>query len=41
MRIRSMNQKIELIMEEQIKTLFDTQEKQFMLLREINIKIDS
>lgn len=41
MQIRSMNQKIDLIMEEQIKTLFDTQEKQFMLLREINIKIDN
>ena len=41
MQIRSMNQKIDLIMEEQIKTLFDTQEKQFMLLREINMKIDN
>lgn len=41
MQIRSMNQKIDLIMEEQIKTLFDTQEKQFMLLTEINMKIDN
>ncbi len=41
MQIRSMNQKIDLLLEEQIKTLFDTQEKQFILLREINMKLDN
>jgi uncharacterized membrane protein len=40
MQIRSMNQKIDLLLEEQIKTLFETQEKQFMLLKEINMKVD-
>jgi uncharacterized membrane protein len=39
-QIRSMNQKIDLLLEEQIKTLFETQEKQFSLLEEINRKID-
>lgn len=39
-QIRSLNQKIDLLLEDQIKTLFDTQEKQFMLLREINMKLD-
>lgn len=41
MQIRSMNQKIDVLVEEQIKTLFDTQEKQFILLREINQKLES
>lgn len=41
MQIRSMNQKIDLLLEEQIKTLFDTQEKQFILLRQINMKLDN
>ena len=40
MQIRSLNQKIDLLLEEQIKTLFKTQEKQFHLLKEINQKID-
>jgi len=31
---------MDLLLEEQIKTLFDTQEKQFNLLREINQKLD-
>src|SRR5260221_717110 len=37
MQIRSLNQKIDLLIEEQIKTLFKTQEKQFDLLREIDL----
>jgi uncharacterized membrane protein len=40
MQIRSLNQKIDLLLEEQIKTLFETQEKQFDLLYEINLKIE-
>jgi hypothetical protein len=40
MQIRSMNQKIDVLLEEQIKTLFDTQEKQFVMLRELNVKLD-
>jgi uncharacterized membrane protein len=40
MQIRSLNQKVDLLLEEQIKTLFETQEKQFMLLKEINAKLD-
>jgi len=40
MQIRSMNQKIDVLLEEQIKTLFETQEKQFALLKEINAKLD-
>ncbi len=39
MQIRSINQKIDLLLEEQIKTLFDTQEKQFALLQEINDRL--
>ena len=39
MQIRSLNQKIDLLLlEEQIKTLFETQEKQFNLLEEIYSK---
>lgn len=41
MQIRSINQKIDLLLEEQIKTLFDTQEKQFALLQEINRKLET
>lgn len=41
MQIRSMHQKIDLLLEKQIKTLFETQEKQFTLLKEINLKLDS
>jgi uncharacterized membrane protein len=40
MQIRSINQKIDLLLEEQIKTLFDTQEKQFVLLEQINDKLE-
>jgi uncharacterized membrane protein len=40
MEIRSLNQKIDLLLEEQIKTLFETQEKQFFLLKEISLKLD-
>jgi uncharacterized membrane protein len=40
MQVRSLNQKIDLILEEQIKTLFETQERQFLMLNEINEKID-
>jgi uncharacterized membrane protein len=40
MEIRSLHQKIDLLLEEQIKTLFETQAKQFNLLQEINKKLD-
>lgn len=40
MQIRSLNQKMDLLLEEQIKTLFETQEKQFNLLKEINNKLN-
>lgn len=40
MQIHSLNQKIDLLLEEQIKTLFETQKKQFDLLDEINAKLD-
>jgi uncharacterized membrane protein len=40
MQVRSLNQKVDLLLEEQIKTLFETQEKQFALLKEINAKLD-
>jgi uncharacterized membrane protein len=40
MQIRSLNQKIDILLEEQIKTLFETQEKQFIQLQEINSKLD-
>jgi hypothetical protein len=41
MQIRSLNQKIDLLLEKQIKTLFDTQEKQFVLLKEIKSRLDT
>lgn len=41
MQIRSLNQKIDLLLEEQIKTLFATQEKQFTLLCEIKSKLEA
>ena len=41
MQIRSLHQKMDLLLEEQIKTLFETQEKQFKLLDELNLKIDN
>ena len=40
MQIHSLNQKIDLLLEEQIKTLFETQKKQIDLLDEINEKLD-
>ena len=40
MQIRSINQKIDLLLEEQIKTLFETQEKQYRLLEGICAKLD-
>ncbi len=40
MQIRSLHQKMDLLLEEQIKTLFNSQEKQFSLLNEINSKLD-
>ena len=40
MQIRSLHQKIDLLLEEQIKTLFDSQAKQFALLNEINAKLN-
>jgi len=41
MQIRSMHQKIDVLIEEQIKTLFEIQEKQFVMLKEISLKIDN
>ena len=40
MEIRSLHQKIDLLLEEQIKTLFDSQAKQFIMLQEISLKLD-
>jgi uncharacterized membrane protein len=40
MEIRSLHQKMNLLLEEQIKTLFDTQSKQFTLFEEIIKKLD-
>jgi hypothetical protein len=40
MQIRSLNQKVGLLLEEQIKTLFETQEKQYALLKKISAKLD-
>jgi uncharacterized membrane protein len=40
MEIRSFHQKMNLLLEEQIKTLFDTQAKQFTLPEEISRKLD-
>jgi uncharacterized membrane protein len=39
MQIRSLHQKMDLLLEDQIKTLFETQEKQFALLKEISLKL--
>ena len=41
MEIRSLHQKIDLLLEEQIKTLYETQAKQFTLLKEITEKLDA
>jgi len=40
MEIRSLHQKMDLLLEDQIKTLYDTQAKQFVLLEEMKAKID-
>jgi uncharacterized membrane protein len=40
LQIRSLQQKMDLLLEEQIKTLFETQEKQFLLLQDIRQKLD-
>ncbi|HNW70302.1 MAG TPA: DUF1003 domain-containing protein [Bacteroidales bacterium] len=39
MEIRSLHQKMDLLLGGQIKTLFETQEKQFAMLKEIEIKL--
>ncbi len=41
MQIRSLHQKMDLLLEEQIKTLFETQEKQFIILKELSSKLDN
>jgi uncharacterized membrane protein len=38
-QIRSLHQKMDLLLEEQIKTLFESQAKQFELLRNIEKKL--
>ena len=40
MQIRSLHQKMDLLLEEQIKTLFESQAKQFELLKELDTKIN-
>jgi uncharacterized membrane protein len=40
MQIRGLHKKMDLLLEEQIKTLFETQEKQFELLKEIRLKLN-
>ena len=40
MEIRSLHQKMDLLLEDQIKTLFDTQAKQFSMLQQMMVKID-
>jgi uncharacterized membrane protein len=40
MQIRSLHQKIDLLEQDQIKTLFDAQAKQLEMLREISGKLD-
>jgi uncharacterized membrane protein len=41
MQIRSLHQKMDLLLEEQIKTLFDSQAKQFIMLKEIKEKVEA
>jgi uncharacterized membrane protein len=41
MEIRSLHQKIDLLLEEEIKTLFESQAKQFTILQDISAKIDA
>lgn len=40
MQIRSLHQKMDLLLEDQIKTLFETQQKQFLMLKEIDEKLE-
>ncbi|MEO6538641.1 MAG: DUF1003 domain-containing protein [Ferruginibacter sp.] len=40
MQIRSLQQKMDLLLEEQIKTLFESQARQFDLLKQINNKLE-
>lgn len=40
MQIRSLHQKLDVLIEEQIKTLYETQARQFEMLEEINRKFD-
>jgi uncharacterized membrane protein len=40
MQIRSLHQKMDLLLEDQIKTLFETQQKQFLILKEIDEKLE-
>jgi uncharacterized membrane protein len=40
MQIRSLHQKIDVLLEDQIKTLYETQARQFEMLEEINCKLD-
>lgn len=39
MQIRSLHQKMDLLIQEQLKTLFETQQKQMTLLTNINLKL--
>ncbi|MBI1341694.1 MAG: DUF1003 domain-containing protein [Terrimonas sp.] len=41
LEVRSLHQKVDLLLEEQIKTLFDIQEKQMELLNEIREKLNT
>ena len=41
MEVRSLHQKVDLLLEEQIRLLFETQERQFLILNEINTKMDA
>lgn len=40
MQIRSLHQKMDLLLEEQIKTLFESQKTQFDMLKAINSKLE-
>jgi hypothetical protein len=40
MQILRMHQKMDMLLEEQMMTLFDIQGKQYKLLKEINNKVD-
>jgi len=41
MEIRSLHQKMDLLLEDQIKTLFDSQAKQLVILQEMNAKLEA